>query len=82
MDYKTFTEFLNHSREAKELLGTSSLLKDQTGDRLQTKGSYSGLGDKHRIGDDSKNFTNIPFNVAVFPRFKQILSKPVSLCRT
>ncbi|XP_078381132.1 uncharacterized protein LOC144663918 [Oculina patagonica] len=53
MNYKAFTEFLNHSRESKELLGTSSLLRDQTGDRLQTNGGYMGHGDKNRIGNEN-----------------------------
>lgn len=61
MNYKAFTEFLNHSRESKELLGTSSLLRDQTGDRLQRNGGYMGTGDKNRIGNDSKNSSNISF---------------------
>ena len=32
MSYSSFYDFLNFSREAKDLLGTSSLLKGETGD--------------------------------------------------
>ncbi|KAJ7384223.1 hypothetical protein OS493_022853 [Desmophyllum pertusum] len=53
MSYKAFTEFLNYSREAKELLGTSPLLKDQTGDRLQTNGGYREPGDQMRMGNEN-----------------------------
>ena len=56
MNYKAFAEFLNHSREAKDLLGTSSLLRDQTGDHLQAIGGYRGPDDKLRIGNKGKDF--------------------------
>ena len=52
MNYKDFAEFLNHSREATDLLGTSSRLRD----RLQTNVGYRGPGDKRRIGNEGKEF--------------------------
>lgn len=55
MNYKEFAEFFNHSREAADLLGTSSLLRDQTIDRLQTNGGYRGPGDKMRNGNEGKD---------------------------
>lgn len=51
MNYKDFAEYFNHSREASGVLGTSSLLRDQTSDRLQVSSSYRGPGDKLRIGN-------------------------------
>ena len=56
MNYKDIAEFLNHSREATHLLGTSSLLRDQRSDRLQTNDGYSGSGNKLRIGNEGKDF--------------------------
>lgn len=53
MNYKAFAEF---SREAKDHLGTSSLLRDQKGDRLQRNGGYRGPGDKLRTGNEGKDF--------------------------
>ena len=32
MSYSSFSDFLNFSREAKDMLSTSSLLKGETGD--------------------------------------------------
>ena len=66
MSYTAFTEFLNYSREAKELLGTSPLLKDQTGDRLQINGGYREPGDQMRMGNESKNFTQYSFSACSF----------------
>lgn len=67
MNYKAFAEFLNHSREAKDLLDTNYLLGDQTGDRLQTNGGYRGPGDKLRIGNEGNDSTtNISFGACSF----------------
>lgn len=56
MNYKDFAEYFNHSREATDVLGTNSLLRDQTSDRLQTNSSYRGPGDKLRIGNEGMDF--------------------------
>ena len=56
MNYKDFAEYFNHSREAPDGLGASSLLRDQTSDRLQKNSSYMGSGDKLRIGSQGKDF--------------------------
>lgn len=55
MNYKSFSEFLNCSREPKEMLGTSSLLRDQTGDhQFKTAGVWRESGDQIRTGNESK----------------------------
>ena len=56
MSYKDFAEYFNRSREATDVLGTSSLSRDQTSDRMQKNSSCRGPGDKLRIGNEGTDF--------------------------
>ena len=55
MNYKSFWEFFNCLKDAKEMNGTSSILSDHTGDReLQRTDVHSEPNDQRRTGHRGK----------------------------